>query len=302
MKRSVLFYVFALASGVLAFILGLAELMNKVSTVCTEASCMKVQTSSFNRVFGVPIPFVALTLILLSLIFVKKRRNLALYTFSFLAGAEGYMFFIQAVFIRAYCKLCITFFVLVLLALGSLTERKTAKNTLGIGVFSFLISHFILFYPSLPYLPWKLTPFEVKRVMIIYSSPSCSHCREAEKELKNLSGILDVPIFERPVPLREGDRKAIRKKFLKKPLPLLERVVDAYIWENERDLKSLIGKVALPTLVLRDGEREKVLVGWNEETKKELETFYERKPLPERMEGLPWERNQGICTEEGPCR
>ncbi len=306
MKRAKdLYYLSLLAALFISILMGYAELSGKLGIVCRESSCLKVQSSSFTEVLGLPITSIAIILLILT-IALGPESSLGQCILSILFGSEAYMFFIQWNFIEAFCRMCVVFFLLIILAFIT-TGKAKWKLKLYIATVSFLLAHFIFFYPKKPDNIPKESIIFGKRVITatVYSSPSCPHCREVIDYLKELSRKECLLITEKYVSLGPWDRKLIEAKLLgKKRSSISKRILDVMLWKNKADVRKIEGKVALPIIVLKKGNKRLVVTGWNQKSAKIVESFLEKKDEHEKVlapiSPFPWETKKGIC-EEGIC-
>ncbi len=288
----------------IALLLGVLDYMGRVDLVCREASCMKVQTSSFSRFLSIPTPIFAAIILLLALILFKRDRWV-LYLVSFTVGCEAYLTFLQAFFIRSFCKICLGFFA-ALLVLFFLYMYYAPKKGVLIAIFSFLLLHFAFFFPSLGRIPWEPLVEGKGEKIILYMSPSCPHCEEAKKFLSNFVKGKAIELIYRPISLSQRDKEKVLRLISKGSKdPILERVADKISWQNEEELRRLEGRVAVPVAVLFKGGKKKVIRGWVKESAEEVEAFFGEIASSPLYHGLPFitpQEEEGICTESGPCR
>ena len=227
-----------------------------------------------------------------------------MYLVSLTAGCEAYLTFLQAFFIKSFCKICLSFFA-VLLALFFLYLNHSPKRGVLVAAFSFLLLHFAFFFPSLGRVPWDPL-VEVKRERIIlYMSPSCPHCEKAKEFLSGFVRGKPIELVYRPVSLSQRDKERVLKLLTKgAENPLIRRVADRISWQNEEELKRLEGKVVVPVIVLSKKGKTRVLKGWGKESAREVKAFFRELSPPPLYQGLPFitPQEEGVCTERGPCR
>ncbi len=275
--------------------LGLLEVIGRIDIACKSYSCVKVQTSSFSKIFSVPIPFFAAFILLLSLLTFHKKK-LSLFFISFLVGAESYLTFLEGIYIKSFCKICLVFFSIILVILALLIKENPLLSILSI-IFSFLFAHFLFFFPYVKNIPWLLEYTGKSNRIELFFSFSCPHCEEAERFLVNFTEKKPIDLILRPVSLSSKDReKAL--DILSHGSPLLKRIGDRILWDNEKKLIEKTGSVAVPVIIMvRDGE-EKIIKGWENNTSSIIESFFSESPFSIPIPSL----EGGVCTGEAPCR
>ncbi len=256
--------------------------LGSFKNICGTASCIKVHASSFAWLFGIPIGFfgAAGLFIALSLEYLKKHK-MAILILSALCGFEAYFTFIEAVYIKSWCILCIIFFCF-LLAVTIVTEIKTVKAPVAalrsfFPVFSlaFFIAHFIFFYPDITLNPALMYDNPQKNMQIeIFASPSCDHCHEAIEDLRTICLLMDGNLIIRPVCISNSDNKEsvtwVCSNLFKNETGTSRRLAEKIIWENEQEVENLCGSVAVPLICIKYAGKQHIYRGWNDDIQQSI--------------------------------
>jgi len=281
-KKAITF--FLILAILLSLVVAFAELTGKTELICSDSSCLRVQTSSFSRVVGIPVGFYAFILLGLCLYFhLKGKKESLLLLISTVMGLELYFTFLEFFFIHSVCKVCLLFFSLlvftVFLVWAELEGWREAKAGLFCGAFFFLASHFVFFFPRVEPNPMVLREDPAPARVELFASPSCSHCEEALKALKEICLSLDAELVVRPVCLTEADRKKaldwVCGYLFQCSSGTSRRLAEKVIWENEREALSLTGgRLAVPLVVVKCEDNKKaVFKGWSQEVRNRLESL-----------------------------
>jgi len=268
----------------LSLITALTELTGKTNFICPDNSCVKVQTSSFSRVVSIPIGFYAFILLGIGLYFHRKGKEEKLFLLLWaITGLEAYFMFLQFFCIRSFCSICLIFFALLSLCLIFIWrdiegEKITrAKAGLFFGAFSFLVLHFVFFFPQVELNPGVLREDKPPARVELFASPSCSHCEEALRALKEICPNLNAALVVRPVSLSEADRKKaldwVCRYLFQSPSGTSRRLAEKIIWENEKEALNLNGgRLAVPLIVVKGEEGKQVFKGWDHRVRNQLES------------------------------
>ena len=253
--------------------LGASDLIGPGS-ICQTASCAKVHSSSFARIFDIPVAFFGATGLLAAmfLFYFKKKEAGAIIMYA-LCGFEAYFTFIEAVYIKSWCILCVIFFCF-LLIVTVLIGVKNIKAPVVI-LFTFFLAHFIFFYPNITLKSNLIYAhnFQEKLQIEIFASPSCDHCHDAISELKEICMIVDTGLIIRPVSLSATDAKAsvqwVCKSIFKNSTATSKRLAEKIIWENEREVKKLCGNITAPLICInfKNKTQPVTFTGWNKDIK-----------------------------------
>ena len=287
----------------------LAELTGKTSLICSDSSCLKVQTSSFSKVVGVPIGFYAFILLSSGFYFhLKEKKETLFLLLSTVVGLELYLTFLEFFFICSFCELCLVFFSLLTFTLAlvwmDLEERwKKAKAGIFLGTLFFLASHFVFFFPHVELNPMVLREGPAPARVELFASFSCPHCEEALKTLKEICPDLDAELVVRPVCLNESDREKaldwVCGYLFQCPSGTSRRLAEKVIWENEREALSLTGgRLAVPLIVVKCEDGKAVFKGWSQEVRNRLESLIIENSGSFFSGFLPDKAEAGVCGGE----
>jgi len=268
------------AAGIMAIATGIGELLGKSDIICSTSACMKVHSSSFATAFVIPIGFYAAALLFLSLwLYLKGRERLSSVVLCGLLGIEAYFTFVEIVFIRSLCSICLIFFGL-LFTCAILARVEKNKNAMLTGFMLFFIAHFVFFYPSVTLKPTLTRDISENKSVEIFTSPSCSHCEDAIKELRKVCTATGTPLIVRPVAIsREAMDKSVKwvsGKLFQRGSPTSYRLAEKIVWENEGEAKRLNkGKLAVPLILVRINGSRETFRGWSKEVKDSVEGILE---------------------------
>ena len=240
--------------------------------ICQTASCAKVHSSSFAKIFNIPIGFFGATgLLAAMLLFYFKKKEAAAIIMYALCGFEAYFTFIEAVYIKSWCVLCVIFFCFLLIA-TMLIGVKNIKAPVTV-LFTFFLAHFIFFYPDITLKTTLIHAYQEKLQIEIFASPSCDHCHDAISELKEICMIADTELIIRPVSLSASDAKTsvqwICKSLFKNSTATSKRLAEKIIWENELEVKNLCGNITVPLICInfKNKTRPAIFTGWDNDIK-----------------------------------
>jgi uncharacterized membrane protein/glutaredoxin len=301
-----------LSTMLISLAVSVAELTGKTSLICSDSSCLRVQTSSFSRVINVPIGFYAFILLGCCLYFhLRKEEKTLFLLLSTVMGLELYLTFLEFFFIHSVCKVCLVFFSLVVSTLTFVwldleKSWKELKVGLFCGVLFFLGAHFIFFFPHVELNPTVLREDPAPARVEVFASPSCPHCEEALKALKEICSSLDAELVVRPVCLTEADRKKaldwVCGYLFQCSSGTSRRLAEKVIWENEREALNLTGgRLAVPLIVVRCEDGEKIFKGWSQEVRNRLESLIIESSGSFFSGFLPDRAEAGVCGGE-MCR
>ncbi|MBL0701335.1 MAG: hypothetical protein JJV92_10695 [Desulfosarcina sp.] len=262
-----------LSSLIFALAMGFSDL-GGFKSICGTASCVKVHTSSFARLFGLPLGFfgAAGLFVALSLEYFKKQETAALILYA-LCGFEAYFTFIEAVYIQSWCILCVVFLCF-LFAATILVGIKTVKAPVA-AMLTFFAAHFIFFYPDVTFSPAIMYDNSQKNMEIeIFASPSCNHCHEAIKDLRNICLVMETDLLIRPVCISRSDTEKsvtwICSNLFKSKTGTSRRLAEKIIWENEQEVKNICGNIAVPLICIKYGNKKQIYRGWNDNIQKSI--------------------------------
>ena len=262
-----------LSSLIFALGMGFSDL-GGFQNICQTASCVKVHTSSFARLFGLPLGFFAAAglFIVILLHHFKKQETAALILYA-LCGFEAYFTFIEAVYIQSWCILCVVFFFF-LLAAAILIGIKTVKAPF-VAMLTFFAAHFIFFYPDVRFNPVIMYDNPQKNIQIeIFAAPSCDHCHKAIEDLRTICLMMDSSLIIRPVCISNSDiRKSVNwvcRNLFEKETGASRRLAEKIIWENEQEVKNICGNIAVPLICIKYEGKKQIYQGWNDNIQKSI--------------------------------
>jgi len=265
-KRNIL--TILLVTGIcLSAITGLQDIAQNFA--CGTQSCKIVHLSSFGSVIGIPLSLWGMLGMIIAIIFHTYGKTLLLrYSLSVMLGCEIYFTFIQVYFIQAVCISCLCFFILLCLCMVLSLNRLDMK-IFALASLSFLSLHFFFFFPGIEPRAEMIQPSENNKVEI-FGSSSCSHCKEAIAQLKDICSLSNTDLVVRPVPLSNKDYQPTLSRvcnhFFESDTKGARKFAEKVIWKNRQDLKKFEGaeNTELPLIVVSSPYNgRKILKGWN---------------------------------------
>ena len=264
-----------IASTAVALASGIADLVGRADLLCSASSCIRVHSSSFATAFVFPVGFYGAALLLVALaLYLRGKEQAALLVLYGLVGMEGYLTFIEVVFIRSLCTSCLVFFALLVLssvlATGTGSDgKKQGTNPVLIGFFMFFVAHFAFFFPSVELKPTLVQESEASTRVEIFASPSCPHCENALAELRALSASSNIQLVVRPVAISRSDIPTtvdwVCRKVFRCPSPTARKLAEKIVWENQEEAAKLNGgRIAVPVVVIKSPSGTRVLHGWSQ--------------------------------------
>lgn len=264
-----------------ALVMGIADLAGREDLLCSASACLKVHSSSFSTAFALPVGFYAAAFLFLTLIlYIKDKEEVALLLLYALVGIEAYLTFIQVFFIHSLCISCLIFFVLLIVSsvLATLERNPVfAGNPVFVGLLIFFVAHFVFFFPSINLKP-TLTEESLYNTRVeIFASPSCSHCEEAIKDLREFCTRSHAQLVVRPVSISRSDVKEsvqwVCRKLFRCPSHTAYKLAEKIVWENQEEVRKLNGgTLAVPVIVVRSNSTRELFRGWNEKVKESVQT------------------------------
>ncbi len=249
--------------------LALGEKFIKSLKTCELQSCQVVQHSNFSEIWGIPITAFAVFYLLLAFLFdLRKKEKLSAVIIGALAGAEAYLTFLEFFYLQTVCPMCILFFALLLCTFLLHRKNLSLKVLLEIPAVSFLLAHFLFFFPyvnlktSIPY-------FSPSSPRITISGPLL----QAQKAAEALKTFLpNAYIWISPCSSTPQDETLAREMFLQTLFSdqkgLASKLVEAYLREV-RKTKTCILRIAISSngkLIYEGPWNEEVLMNLLEET------------------------------------
>jgi len=242
--------------------------------ICQTASCVKVHSSSFAKLFNIPLGFFGATGLFIALVlqYFKKQKTVSLILCA-LCGFEGYFTFIEAVYIKSWCILCLVFFCF-LLTITVFAGIKSIKTPVA-ALMTFFLAHFIFFYPDITLNPALMYDNPQKNIQIeIFVSPSCDHCHEAIKNLRAMCLVMETRLIIRPVSISKNDTQKsvdwICSSLFKTKTGTSRRLSEKIMWENEQEVKNLCGNVTVPLICIKNKGKRQIFRGWNDNIQKSI--------------------------------
>lgn len=255
----------------LAVSMGLQGLAHHVA--CGAVSCEKVHASSFASLFGVPLGlWAAPGLLFVIVCHMKKGKTLVSCALAAILGMEAYLTFVQLYFIRGLCLRCLCFLALVSLSLLLAVQKSTAARAGLIACLFFFCSHFFFFFPNFE-LRCTLAQLPADTRVEVFGSPSCSHCKEAIVQLKEICSDYGADLVLRPVPLSPADYEPtvdwVCSLFFEETTESARKLGLRIVQHNERSLKELepddeTGAVILPVIRVTTAQGVRLFRGWHE--------------------------------------
>jgi uncharacterized membrane protein len=257
-------------TGILALATGLADLFEKNDMICGAAACMKVHSSSFSTVFGLPLGFYAAGALLLALgLYLKKKNTLFAILVWSLLGAEAYFTFIQIFFINSFCASCFIFFGLLIACVIS-SNIYRFKTALIMMLTMFFGAHFVFFFPAVELKPTLMQEIQNNKANIeIFASPSCTHCEEAISELSKACTETGVRLIVRPVSISQQDKKKsiqwVSGELFQCGSSTSNRLAEKIVWDNEAEARRLnFGELQVPLILVKSKSGfQEIFQGWN---------------------------------------
>jgi len=270
-----------IAATVVALLIGVGDIVGETDMLCSASACIKVHSSSFATAFVIPVGFYAAAFLFLAFIlYIKGKEEVALLLLYALVGIEAYLTFIQVFFIRSLCISCLTFFALLVISsvLATLERNPVSVgNPVLVGLLIFFAAHFVFFFPSINLKP-TLTEESLYNARVeIFASPSCPHCEEAIKDLRELCTRSHAQLVVRPVSISRNDVKEsvewVCRKLFQCPSHTAYKLAEKIVWENQEEVRKLNGEtLAVPIIVVRSSSTRELFRGWNKEVKESVQT------------------------------